>query len=534
MGLLLFGVLVLFSIDANITTVRNTVQRKQMKRNLFKAYDIRSKRDNFDDETTLALCHAIAYYMIHDVKTYSIVVGRDTRVGTEAIMQKAIEVFQASGMTVYVQLNAIGSCQFYYNCMQRPKSGGLMITASHNPGSYLGMKLVAPDVQSIAKNCGPKGGLQTVQKYYDEELLCNTRQGGKIVPLNTLDSFIDYSMRLAQVKAKSLKGLPVVCDFLHGSNGEAISRGLNQCGVEGTYLHLVPDGTFPCGDPNPGSEGSTADVRKYLEDHNTDMCFVYDGDGDRMDLLYRGRQLSPCFVMGLVLDELTEMFHGYFEKSEAAFNPMFLFDIKASPALLLNQIHQGKNVSLVQNGHSYIKNTLMNNKENHFLAAVEESAHYYLQIPQTVGDWMSPLFASENTLFFTLLVLKAYQKDPRRFDEARILQDSTWRQREWSAMIKEEGKRNTLQKAIEDRVMAMGAIKVTTNKLGERFNATLLRYNLPKTYDEGATLRTPWFQVFQRVSQSEDALIRWEVLASDEAMGQKVLEEMAKAMKMIE
>jgi phosphomannomutase len=505
-----------------------------MKRNLFKAYDIRSKRDNFDSETTSALCHAIAYYMIHDVKTYSIVIGRDTRIGTEEIMQTAIDIFQASGMTVYVQLNAIGSCHFYYNCMQRPKSGGLMITASHNPGSYLGMKLVSPGVQSVARNCGPKGGLQTVQKYYEETLLCNSRKGGKIVSLNTLDSFIDYSMRLAKVPAKSLKGLPVVCDFLHGSNGEAISRALNQCGVDGTYLHLVPNGNFPCGDPNPGSEGSTKEVRQYLQENKVDLCFVYDGDGDRMDLLYRGQQLSPSYVMGLLLDELTEMFHGYFEKQSEDFKPMFLFDIKASPALLLSQIHQGKKVSLVQNGHSYIKDTLSTNRENHFLAAVEESAHYYLQFPQSVGDWMSPLYASENTLFFTLLVLKAYVKDPSRFDEARNLQDSTWRQREWSAMVKEEGKRATLQKAIEDRVMAMGAIKVTTNRLGESLNATLLRYNLPSTYDDDSVLRSPWFQVFQRVSQSEDALVRWEVIASDERMGQKVLEEMAKAMATIE
>jgi phosphomannomutase len=82
--------------------------------------------------------------------------------------------------------------------------------------------------------------------------------------------------------------------------------------------------------------------------------------------------------------------------------------------------------------------------------------------------------------------------------------------------------------------MAMGAIKVTTNRLGESLNATLLRYNLPSTYDDDSVLRSPWFQVFQRVSQSEDALVRWEVIASDERMGQKVLEEMAKAMTTIE
>lgn len=499
-----------------------------MKRNLFKAYDIRSKQTNFDEETSLGLCHAIAYYLLHDVKTKSVVLARDSRLGGDSLMQTAVDIFVQSGLIVYLEANPIGSCQFYYACMQHPESGGVMITASHNPGTYLGMKIVAKDVESVSVESGPEGGLGMIEFYYEKPLVANKRKGGKIIPLNTIDQFIDYSMRLAGVPAGSLEGLPVVCDFLHGSFGPAVSRALTQCGVDGVYRHLVPNGNFPVGDPNPGSEGSMRDTLAYLQDNPTALCFAYDGDGDRMDLLYKGSQLSPAFVMGIISNELKNMFAPYFGLEAENFDPTFLFDIKASPTLLLKSVMQGKKISLVQNGHSYIKSALVKGRDEHVLAAVEESAHYYLQFPQSVGQWDSPKFSTENTLFYTLLVMKAYITDPARFDEAKRLQDSSWRAREWSVMIKEAGKRIALQHDLEELLFKMGATKVTENEQGETLGASLYRFNLPLHYNATAELQSPWFQVFQRVSQSEDALLRWEVIASDERIGQTVFEEIAK------
>ena len=95
-------------------------------------------------------------------------------------------------------------------------------------------------------------------------------------------------------------------------------------------------------------------------------------------------------------------------------------------------------------------------------------------------------------------------------------------------MIKEAGKRTALQNEIEELLFKMGATKVTENEQGESLGASLYRFNLPLHYDCDAELKSPWFQVFQRVSQSEDALLRWEVIASDERIGQTVFEEIAK------
>lgn len=502
-----------------------------MKRNLFKAYDIRSKLSNFDEETSLGLCHAIAYYMVRDIKTKSIVLARDARNGGNTLMQTALDVFVQSGLTVYLEANPIGSCQFYYACMQYPESGGVMITASHNPASYLGMKIVAENVESVSLESGPQGGLAKIQTYYEEGLLANKRKGGQVIPLNTMDQFIDYSMRLAGVPSGSLEGIPVVCDFLHGSFGPAVSRTLRQCGVDTVLRNLIPNGDFPSGDPNPGSAQSMQDTLAYLEENPSELCFVFDGDGDRMDLLYQGSQLTPSFVMGIIAAELKEMFAPYFGESSESFEPTFLFDIKASPSLLLKSVMQGRKISLVQNGHSYIKSALLQGRDKHLLAAVEESAHYYLQFPQQVGKWDSPQFSTENTLFYMLMVLKAYAANPERFADAKRLQESSWRAREWSMMVKNENKRVALQFEIEQLLFSMGATKVTENERGESLGASLYRFNLPEQYTPSVQLQSPWFQVFQRVSQSEDSLLRWEVIASDERIGKRVFEEIAKVQR---
>ena len=97
-----------------------------------------------------------------------------------------------------------------------------------------------------------------------------------------------------------------------------------------------------------------------------------------------------------------------------------------------------------------------------------------------------------------------------------------------SIIIKEPSKRQALQNAIEAILFKMGATKVTENEQGETFGASLYRFNLHLYYDAKEELKSPWFQVFRRVRQSEDALFRWEVIASDERIGQMAFEEIAK------
>lgn len=478
---------------------------------MFKAHDIRCKREMLDGHTSHLLVGSIAQYFQKDLGLDSVVLARDARLGGEALMQIALQVLEAVGMTVFVESDPIGTCQFYYACMTHPDSAGIMITASHNPASYIGMKLVGKDLLSIAANTG----IAKIRDYFEQESAPPPKRGGCVVPMDTLQDFIDYSVTLSHLKYQELSGLAVVCEFLHGSYALAISRTLAMLGVQAHLLHPAPDGNFPAGDPNPGIEKSMHQAHAYLCEHPHDLLFAYDGDGDRMDVIYKGRQLSPALVMSIIADECLCL-------AGEGVDPTFLFDSKAAPPVLCEMARRGKSIKLVKNGHSAIKEMMRTHADVPYLAAVEESAHYYLMMKGNLQTNGQKRYATENTLFFTLVVLKAYHRHPQAFEEARRLQDSFYRRREWSLLIKDEQKRSELVTEIAEKLTQRGAIVVDRNSEGESLGAKLLRFNLPQAYDTGTVLPSSWFQVFQRISQSEDNLLRWEVVASEKSLADEV------------
>jgi phosphomannomutase len=156
-----------------------------------------------------------------------------------------------------------------------------------------------------------------------------------------------------------------------------------------------------------------------------------------------------------------------------------------------------------------------------YLCAVEESAHYYYQLKGMDGK----RYASENTLFYTLLILKAYKRNPSLFENARKLQDSFFREREWSVSIKDDSERAVFLKKVGMLLASKGATTLSVDAQGNSLGANLYRYGLDQT-----EIYRVWFQVFQRLSQSEDNLLRFEVLASDQGLCQEI----AKAIKDLE
>jgi phosphomannomutase len=477
---------------------------------LFRAHDIRGKREAFAGTEGERLGAALALYFIHTLKATRVVLARDARLGGAELQQQLLSVFCKAGLEVLLEPNPIGTCQFYYACLSHIDAAAVMVTASHNPASYLGMKLVGPNLQVISMGHGPVGGLELIQQLYEanEPINENGRQGS-VHMLDTLGAFITYSAELANVGSRDVSGLSVGCDFQHGSAGCAIGRALGELGVHYSALHLIPNGNFPQGDPNPGIEASMQDAKAFLAVKPLPLFFAYDGDGDRMDVLYKGRQLSPSLVLLSIADELVNL-------NKDGCEPTFLFDVKASPPLLFEMRRRGYKVAIVQPGHSAVKQRMNSSRTDFLLCAAEESAHYYYQLKGMDGT----RYASENTLFYTLLILKAYKKNPSLFETARALQDAFYREREWSVSITDEQDRSAFLEKVQLYLLSRGAKAVSHDSRGNSLGATLYRYGL----DEGATLSASWFQVFQRLSQSEDNLLRFEVLASDQGLGRSIAE----------
>lgn len=483
-----------------------------MSKAMFRAHDIRAKRECFEEPTASVLALALARYWIDELKVDSVVVCRDTRLGGAALMQRLVDVFVEEGLKVFLEPNPVGSCHFYHICMTQSQSAGVMITASHNPGSYLGMKLVGPNLQPISMGYGPKGGIEQIRTLFGESHLASAKKdGGNVVLVDTLASFVEQSMALAGVEKEMLRGTHVAYDFLHGIGFPAIGLASQKAGVTYDLLHGVPDGNFPVGDPNPGIEKSMQGSMEYLKNTGTKLLLAYDGDGDRMDLIYKGKQLSPSMVMYCIVDQLVAL-------NPEIKNPVILFDVKSSPPLISGMIRRGYTLQVVRNGHSAIKQ-IMNNGA---LCAVEESAHYYYQLP--LLDQHGVRVPSENTLFYTLLILKAYSQNPSLFEEAQKLQDSFFREREWAVVIKDEQKRDMFLAELNQAMTDLGATRYEEGPDGSSLGAVLYRLNLPKNWETEELSSDSWFQVFQRLSESEDNVLRFEVLAAKKEEGVKIVE----------
>jgi len=472
---------------------------------MFRAHDIRFRRSSVEASVLKQLAWALARYYREVLQVPSVVLARDGRQGGESFQQCLLDACTANGLDVHLEPNPIGTCQFYYHCLTRKESGGLMITASHNPGSYLGVKLVGWNLEMITMGGGAEGGLEKVRSLFEENAeWMRTKPEGRVYVADTLASYIAYSTRLAGIGEGELEGLSVVCDFLHGSFGGAVTRALQGLGVTVKSLHLISDGSFPAGDPNPGRPESLSDARSYLESHPAKLLLVFDGDGDRMDVLYEGRQLPPSFVMLMISEYLLQM--------EPSSTPIrFLFDVKASPVVLKAMAGQHRQYGIVQNGHAIIKRIM---QADGYRYAVEESAHYFHQFPRTADRSDSERFATENTLFFTLVLLKVYAREPDRFKAMRALQDSFFRVREWSVQISDQQRLKALLEGVSTLMQQLGAERLTKTPEGRSLGATL--------YRKGLGQDAAWFQVFERLSQSEDNLVRYEILSSDESLGLEI------------
>lgn len=177
---------------------------------MFKLYDIRTKKEKLSEENKVRLCSAVAVYYRDCVKAKSVVICRDTRLYVAEIAEALVYALREAGLNVYLNPLPISTCQFYYTCMQRLDSAGIMVTASHNPKEYVGLKLLSTNVRPVAYGCGPEGGIEKIRELYLKDAKYISEKTGRLTIVNDLDSFIDYSMRLATVKEDDLKGLSLI------------------------------------------------------------------------------------------------------------------------------------------------------------------------------------------------------------------------------------------------------------------------------------------------------------------------------------
>jgi len=326
---------------------------------VFKAYDVRGLYPaELDEEGARAIGRAY----VEQFSPQRIAVGRDMRLSSPSIAAALIEGAAGAGAEV-LDIGLVGTEMVYFAVGGLGLDGGVMVTASHNPKDYTGMKIVRAGALPVG---GDSGLLDIRDRALASEPSGTDPQGS--VPAETYDIWPAFVERvLSFIDPAELRPLKVVIDAANGMAGAMLPPVLAHLPIEAVECYFEPDGSFPNHEPNPLlPENREFIVRKTLEE-GADLGVAFDGDADRCFFV----DDTGEFVPG---DFATALFaQGVLEKEPGA---TVIYDVRASWAVPETIERAGGTAVVNRVGHAFIKERM---REVGAAFAGEVSGHYYFR-----------------------------------------------------------------------------------------------------------------------------------------------------------
>ncbi len=324
----------------------------------FKAYDIRGRiPDEFNEEVAYLIGRAYGEF----IKPRTVCVGHDIRLTSPSISQALEKGLADYGCNV-VDIGMSATEEIYFVTSHKNLDGGIMVTASHNPADYNGMKLVREQSRPISGDTG----LKDIERLVLAHAFGDVAQSrGSVTHVNTKDIYIDHL--LTYIDVKKIAPLKVVMNCGNGCAGPILERLEQRIPIDFIKIFPEPDGTFPNGIPNPLLPENRDVTIDAVISHKADAGIAWDGDCDR------------CFFF----DETGEFIEGYYVVGFLA--QAFLRDRPGSkivhdPRLVWNTIeivreHGGIPV-MSKSGHAFIKDRM---RQEDAVYGGEMSAHHYFK-----------------------------------------------------------------------------------------------------------------------------------------------------------
>ena len=324
----------------------------------FKAYDIRGRIPDELDET---LARRIGVSMAGLLGPGPVVTGRDVRLSSASLQQAVSEGLRAAGREV-IDIGLCGTEEVYFQTAHRQAAGGVMVTASHNPMDYNGMKLVREQARPISSDTG----LFTIRDAAFASL------DAPLPPLvGALSTDADKSAYiehlLGYVDLAALKPLKIVANAGNGGAGPVMDLLAKHLPFEFIRIQHEPDGSFPNGIPNPLLPEKRAATAEAVLAHKADFGIAWDGDFDRCFFFdHTGRFIEGYYLVGLLAKALLARHSG--EK------------IIHDPRLVWNTIEMVREAGGIpvecKSGHAFIKEKM---RAENAVYGGEMSAHHYFR-----------------------------------------------------------------------------------------------------------------------------------------------------------
>jgi phosphomannomutase len=334
-----------------------------MNLNSFKAYDVRGR---IPDELNESLAYDIGRAYATFVKSRRVAVGHDIRLSSPQLARALKRGLMDSGCDV-LDIGLWGTEGAYFAAFAEKLDGGIMVTASHNPPDYNGMKFVREEARPIS---GDTGLLQMKALIESQSFAPKAATPGVERPLDLRQKYLDHLLSYidrSKLKAAGAPPLKVVVNAGNGGAGLIVDQLEPFLPFEFVKVNHEPDGTFPNGIPNPmiiESQAATADV---VRSTGADVGLAWDGDYDRCFFFdEQGRFIEGYYLVGL----LAEVFLKREPGARIVHDPRLTWNTQDIVT------RAGGVPVLCKSGHAFIKQKM---REVDGVYGGEMSAHHYFR-----------------------------------------------------------------------------------------------------------------------------------------------------------
>ena len=327
----------------------------------FKAYDVRGV---YPTEVNEELAYRVGRIFSAMFAAETVVVGHDIRLSGRAIVDALTEGLRHGGTKV-IDIGQCGTEMIYFATAHLNADGGIMVTASHNPKEYNGMKLVRKGARPISGDTGLKeiGEMAVASNFVHAQVAGKTL--GELEKVDIVPAYIEHL--LSYVDKSALKPMKIVANPGNGGAGPIMKELAKHLPFEFISIFDEPDGSFPNGVPNPILMPNREATAKVVRETGADLGIAWDGDFDRCFLFDENAEfIEGYYIVGL----LAEVFLLKEPGAKIMYDPRLTWNTEA----ILER--DGGVPVRCKSGHAFMKECM---RQNEVLYGGEMSAHHYFR-----------------------------------------------------------------------------------------------------------------------------------------------------------
>jgi phosphomannomutase len=346
---------------------------------IFKAYDVRG---TYPDQVNEDAARAIGAAFVAYLGAKRIAVGRDMRLSSPAVAAAFIDGATSQGCDV-VDYGMIATDMLYFAVARGQHDGGVMVTASHNPKQYNGMKMVRREAFPLS---GEEGINNIREMIAAGTIPAQAATRGSVTTADTLAPYVEHVMGF--IDPSIVKPFNVVLDAGSGMGGLVAPKLFERLPCRTTRLCFEIDGRFPNHEANPLIDENRIDITERVIAEKADIGIAWDGDADRCFFIDgSGEFISGDFITALLAESFLMKYPG----------STIIYDLRASHAVRDVVATYGGTSLMNRVGHAFFKRRM---RETNGIFGGEVTGHYYFR----------DNFFADNGFIPALLILELMSK----------------------------------------------------------------------------------------------------------------------------